>query len=232
MDQRIVDVAVLGNGPAGCTVALELSKLGFSVALIGLPPSSKKFFGETLSPGIKASLIHLGVWKNFLADKHLSSSGNISSWGDEELKETNFIFHPDTNGWHLDRLKFDLMLLNTAIQKGAFYFESRIREINDKIDGFWNFRLQTTKNRKTDSITASFLVDATGRTGWFSSRRGIRRVVFDNLCGFVSYHLPKRSGDCDSMTLIEAAPDGWWYSALLPRNIRVTAEDYEANEVH
>ena len=114
MDKRIVDVAVIGNGPAGSTVALKLSKAGFSVALIGLPPSNKKFFGETLSPDIKIILIHLGVWENFLNDEHLRSAGNISAWGDTEIKENNFIFHPDTYGWHVDRLKFDLMLLNAA----------------------------------------------------------------------------------------------------------------------
>src|SRR5215211_3797784 len=184
MDKQTVDVAVIGDGPAGSTVALKLSKLGLSVVLLGLPSSSKKLFGETLSPHIKAGLIHLGVWKDFLNDEHLPSTGNISAWGDTEIKENNFIFHPDTYGWH-------------------------------KI---WKLKLR----RDDKLINSKFLVDATGRTSWFSRRQGIRRLVFDHLCGYVSFHFSRTKEDSDSMTLIESAPDGWWYSALLPKDIRVT----------
>lgn len=223
MDRRIVDVAVIGNGPAGSTVALKLSKLGLSVALLGLPSSSRKLYGETLSPHIKTGLVHLGVWENFLNDEHLPSAGNISAWGETEIKENNFIFHPDTYGWHLDRLKFDLMLLNAAKREGAFYLESKIEIIDNNFGEIWNMKLRTDKKTNTNFINANFLVDATGRTSWLSLRQGIRRLVFDNLCGYVSFHFPRITGDSDSMTLIESAPDGWWYSALLPKNIRVTS---------
>ena len=52
---------------------------------------------------------------------------------------------------------------------------------------------------------------------WISHRQGIRRLVFDNICGYVSFLFPRVTGDSDSMTLIESVPDGWWYSALLPK---------------
>jgi len=219
MDKRIVtDVAVIGDGPAGSTVALKLSRLGLSVALLGLPFSSKKIFGETLPPDIKASLIHLGVWKDFLNDDHLPSAGNISVWGGTEIKENNFIFHPDSFGWHLDRLKFNSMLVNAAKKAGAFYSKSEIERMDIKFDKIWNLKLRDKK-----VIYTKFLVDATGRTSWFSRRQGIKRIAFDNICGYVSFHFSRTKEDSNSMTLIESAPDGWWYSALLPRNIRVTS---------
>src|SRR5436309_15287876 len=108
MEKLIVDAAVIGDGPAGSTAALMLAKSGFSVCLIGLPPShsNKILFGETVSPNIKFLLIYLEVWNDFLNDEHLPSAGNVSAWGDEKIKESNFIFHPNTNGWHLNRLNF------------------------------------------------------------------------------------------------------------------------------
>jgi flavin-dependent dehydrogenase len=224
MDKRTVDVAVIGNGVAGSTVAIRLSKLGFSVVLIGLPLFNKKFFGETLSPDIKSSLIHLGEWENFLRDEHLPSAGNISAWGDSEIKEDNFIFHPDTYGWHIDRLKFDSMLINAAKKAGAYYLESKIDNIdNNNYGGIWNLKLRTFKKIRSIFVTANLLVDATGRTSWLSLRKGIRRLTFDNLCGYVCFHRPRITGDSDSRTLIESVPDGWWYSALIPNNIRVTS---------
>ena len=73
------------------------------------------------------------------------------------------------------------------------------------------------------SINADFIVDATGRTSWFCYRQGIKRFSFDSLCGYVSFLSSRMGGDSDSMTLLESVSDGWWYSALLPKNIRVTS---------
>ena len=148
MNKRIFDVAIIGNGPAGSTVALNLSKLGISAALFGLPPYAKKLFGETLSPEIKAILCSMDIWSDFLSDGHLPSTGNISSWGDEETKEHNFIFHPDTYGWHIDRVKFDRMLLKAAIKGGALYLESVIEAVEYGCDGIWKLKLKKgQKNR-------------------------------------------------------------------------------------
>ena len=223
MSKRSVDVAIIGNGPAGSTVALSLSKSNLSIALLGLPCHNKKLFGETLPPHIKASLLNLGVWKDFLNDEHLPSTENMSSWGDTEIKEHNFIFHPDTYGWHIDRVKFDLMLLNAAMREGTFYSESMVENIENNCDNIWNLKLRKDKKTETDLLNAKFLVDATGRTSWLSLRLGVSRLVFDNLCGYVSFLLPRSPGDTDSMTLIESVSDGWWYSALLPKNIRVVS---------
>ena len=164
MDKRVVDVAVIGTGPAGSTVALKLSKAGLSVALLGLPHYSKKLYGETLSPYIKSRLTHLGIWQDFLSDEHLPSAGNISAWGDTETNECNFIFHPDTHGWHLDRAKFDLMLLNAAKKGGVLYLETKIETVDNNFAESWNLEIRADKKTKTSNINAKFLVDATGRT--------------------------------------------------------------------
>jgi flavin-dependent dehydrogenase len=225
MDKQIVaDVSVIGDGPAGSAVALKLSKLGISVALLGLPSSAKKLFGETLPPDIKTSLIHLGVWEDFLTDDHLPSAGNISAWGDAKLNENIFIFHPNAYGWHIDRLKFNSMLLNAAKKEGVSYLKSEIEMMDIKYDNIWQLKLRDKK-----LITTKFLVDATGRTSWLSRQQGVKRLVFDNICGYVSFHFSRTKGDSDSMTLIESAPDGWWYSALLPGNKRVTSFFTNAN---
>ena len=108
-------------------------------------------------------------------------------------------------------------------KEGAFYSQSRIETIDDNFGEIWSLKLRTYKKTRTDFVNANFLVDATGRTSWLSLRQGIRRLAFDNLCGYVCFHHPRIIGDSDSMTLIESVPDGWWYSALLPKNIRVTS---------
>ena len=230
LEKLKVNVAIIGNGPAGTTVALMLAKSGISVCLIGLPSHNKILFGETLPPKIKFLLIHLGVWKEFLEDGHMPSTGNISAWGDKQLREDHFIFHPNTYGWHLDRLKFNLMLIDAVKKNGIYYFDSKIVSIHEPFRNIFSIRLKKQNKSLLDFIiTADFIVDATGRSSWFSYRKGVRKSISDSLCGYVCFHSSRIEGDVDSMTLIESVPEGWWYSALLPRNNRVVAFFTDSN---
>jgi flavin-dependent dehydrogenase len=222
MKKSKLDVFIIGDGPAAATVALILVRSGISVTLIGLPYSNNILFGETLTPDIKTYLIQLGIWNDFLNDEHLQSSGNLSSWGEKNIRENNFIYHPNTYGWHIDRLKFNQMCINAAKREGALYLNSKIETVNKNCDNTFNIKLRKSNNSKTD-FSADFIVDATGRARWFSSRQGILSWAFDNLCGYVCFLSARIKGDDDSMTLIESVPNGWWYSALLPKNIRVTS---------
>jgi flavin-dependent dehydrogenase len=61
-------------------------------------------------------------------------------------------------------------------------------------------------------LVAAYLVDATGRASPLRRALGARWVVHDHMVALVG---SGRAGD-DHRALIEATPDGWWYSAGLP----------------
>jgi flavin-dependent dehydrogenase len=64
-----------------------------------------------------------------------------------------------------------------------------------------------------------FVVDATGRASSVARRQGARRIRFDRLVGVAGLFSPSPSdSERDSRTLVEAAADGWWYSAWLPQS--------------
>lgn len=222
MKKTKIDICVIGNGPAASTVSLMLAHYGLSTIMIGLPYYNNIPFGETLNPDLKTYLTHLGIWGDFLNDEHLQSPGNRSSWGGKIVMESNFIYHPNMYGWHINRQKFNDMFTNAAKRKGVRYLNSRVDTIKKNSDGTFAIKLTNLNNSKMDFIS-SFIVDATGRAGWFSSRQGIRRRAFDRLCGYVCFANSEIKTDCDPMTLIESTPNGWWYTALLPGNIRVTS---------
>jgi flavin-dependent dehydrogenase len=48
-------------------------------------------------------------------------------------------------------------------------------------------------------------------------------VQHDSLVAFYARLRPAEPGDRDARTLIEAVPDGWWYTALVPSGERVVA---------
>lgn len=188
-------VVVIGGGLAGAATALTLARSGASVTVFEKETSSNWKIGEGLPPAARPILQQLGVWERFVADGHLASYGNCSAWGSSELVDQSFVFNPHGNGWHLDRSCFDRMLLDAAIEAGAKLFSA---------DEF-------------ETAQAGFVVDASGRSSWFARRQGARRVNHDHLVGAAA--LLKAYGniaDRDSLTMVEAVANGWWYASLLP----------------
>src|SRR5712672_3374661 len=96
------DVAVLGAGPAGTAIALDLARRGYSAVVIEQSNYGGTRIGETLPPAIRPLLDRLGIWDRFLKEKHSPSFRIRSAWGRDELSENDFIFSPYGVGWHID----------------------------------------------------------------------------------------------------------------------------------
>ena len=64
------------------------------------------------------------------------------------------------------------------------------------------------------AATAKFVADATGRARWLARRLGMSVRRYDRLIGWSG--CTPLCGAPKMTTLIEAVPQGWWYSAPLP----------------
>ena len=172
-----------------------------------------------MPPEAKPLLVFLGLWNHFLSDSHLPSYSNRSIWGNPNITYKDFIFNKYGCAWHLDRLKFDKMLIEKASKLGCIYKRSISTSIYQNSDKFW--RLFTTEvNGKVECIKAEIVVDATGRSSIFAQTQGIQRIIYDRLIGIIGIYSSEYM-DKDSTTLIESAPDGWWYTANVPRKLRI-----------
>jgi flavin-dependent dehydrogenase len=217
---RMVDAIVVGGGPAGSTTALELARAGVAVALIDRSTFEAPRFGEHLPPGAKPLLRHLGVWDAFAAADHLPTPGVVSIWGNARPYNNDFFASPYGHGWHLDRTRFDSMLLDSAERAGAHVFRpARIRVRAKRSEHGWlvEYSLGGTKRE----IAASYLIDATGRSASLSRRLGARRIVRDQLVGVIGFGIC--ADGADPRTILEAVSDGWWYAAQLPNGRFVAA---------
>jgi flavin-dependent dehydrogenase len=219
------DVAVLGGGPAGAVAAFELANNGLRTILLESQLSPAPKIGETLPPEARRILQSLGIWEAFLYDGHLPSVGICSAWSSATLAERDFIFNPYGCGWQLDRAKFERLLLGAAEEKGVTVVRGESAGAPARLKDMWSIGFGSL------SLRASWIVDATGRRSAIGRRMGVPRLVLDRL---VSIHLIASSGKNaarDNRTFIEARPDGWWYSALMPDGRRRLAFQTDADFV-
>lgn len=205
------DVAIVGGGPAGAIAAYVLVRAGRRVLLIDAPHPHPRKIGESL-PAIAGHLLRkLGLAE--LLSGHRPSYGNVSSWAGEELVATDFILDPHGLGVHLDRARFDRDLRAAA---GAELVLARVRQTSRGPSG-WTLLLDDGR-----TLSAACVIDATGRRATIARREGARRVRDDTLVAL--YRWGTATGDgatLDERTLVEARPEGWWYTAPLPNDARV-----------
>jgi flavin-dependent dehydrogenase len=216
------DVVVVGGGPAGAATAIALARAGTSVIVLEQSHYDRVRIGETLPPAARMPLASLDVWNRFVEQGHVASAASISAWGSASIDENHFIFNSHGHGWHLDRTRFDEMLVSVAADCGA-----RVRRgsrMTACVAGATSAGIHYMQGGAVHKIQAEFIVDATGRASVVARQQGARRTRFDRLIGVAGTFSPSSpSSENDPRTLVEAVADGWWYSAWLPQSQAIVA---------
>ena len=210
-----LDCIIVGGGPAGTACAIALARAGTRVALLERTTYEQTRFGETFPAASARLLIELGVWDPFLAANHARSPGTISYWGSPIGHSRPSIANPHGDGWHLDRRRFDIMLMRAAADAGV---DVRLDcgDVRCERNGR-GWRVTS----HGDVLQSRFLIDATGRNAAIARRLGRRRIVVDELVSLAA--VGERAPHSDPRTVVEATPNGYWYSASLPSNRIVIA---------
>ena len=205
------DAVVVGAGPAGCTAAILLAEAGWRVVVFGRPPADGNRIGESLSPGAPALLERLGLRARFLDDGHLLCHANASAWGGPELTWHDFLSDPRGPGFHIDRARFEALLRARAAEAGARLVAAEAPRAAAREAGSWHLAAAGA----LPPITARYLVDASGRAACLARTLGARREVAWDQVALVAFARAARPGD-ETFTLVEAVPEGFWYSAPIP----------------
>ncbi len=230
------DEAVVGGGPAGTSAAITLAHGGARVVVLERTDYGAVRAGESIRPACKPLLVRLGAWERFASAGHHPSPVICSAWGRPELVSRDALFDPHGTGWHVDRRAFDEMLASCAEESGVTVWRSTRALRFARTRSRWQIR--TMSEEGAISIAAPFVIAATGRLATIARERGAEVVVHDDLVGLVRFTGPSKTAPASAppadplrVTLVEAVPDGWWYSAPLPSGAVVVAYMTDADLV-
>ena len=224
--RREVDVLVVGAGPAGATVALNLAPLR-QVALVDRRSRPGSRIGESLPPAARRLLTDMGLWESFTAEGHSPCYGNRATWGSAQPVETDFLRDPDGHGWHIDRARFEVWLRAIAVDRGALLLAPARTQSMEWDGRRWRVRLATTAG--SIELIARLVIDAAGRAAPVARLAGARRQRHDQLFCSWLYGEANPCGHGAGLTYVEAQEYGWWYTAPVPDGRRVLAFHTDAD---
>jgi menaquinone-9 beta-reductase len=162
------DVVVVGGGPAGCAMALDLNRRGYNIALCDQAKFPRdKVCGEFISPGADPILAELGVLASIdaLDPKRLKGVA-ISSYESEEL-EIDYPVSEETgirpSSLSVPRYQLDALFLEQVRNAGVKVFEQH--KVTDFIfDKGCVTGVKGWDETKTSfSLSSKMVVDAGGR---------------------------------------------------------------------
>jgi flavin-dependent dehydrogenase len=204
------DCIVIGGGPSGSTAAALVAEAGFRTLLLERDLEPRRKVGESLMPETYWVFERLGVLEQLQHAPFVQKVGVqfVSSSGRES---SPFLFtqhDPRECGrtWHVERAKFDQLLVDNAAEKSVeVHRGARVLEVDFEGERAVGVRLASDGTVASATVAPSpiirarVIVDATGQAGLLGARfklrepnpkfrkaaiwghfRGSRRDVIDN----------------------------------------------------
>ena len=130
--RKQVDVAVIGGGPAGATLATLCAQKGLEVALYERERAPRYRVGESLLPATPRRIVPLlGAADEMAQADFVVKPGGTFSWGDRPDDPWDLIFAGHT-ALNVDRQRFDAILLANARARGVAVHEGEaVRSVGE-----------------------------------------------------------------------------------------------------
>jgi flavin-dependent dehydrogenase len=219
------EVLVMGGGPAGSTAAALLARLGRKVVLLEKAHHPRFHIGESLLPMNLPLFERLGVLDKVRAMGVFKPGADFEA--DNERGYNSFEFrraigNSPPHAYQVWRQDFDKMLFDHAREQGADAREGHEVVSVEQL----NSRLSHVDVRRDDGqsyrIIAQYVVDATGRDTFLSSKKRLRRKNSEHQSAAIFGHFrgaALRPGEDAGNISIYRFDHGWIWMIPLPNAV-------------
>jgi flavin-dependent dehydrogenase len=220
----VIDVAVIGGGPAGSVCAARLAARGRKVVLLERAHHPRFHLGESLLPNSMGVLEEIGVLDEVRA-RFLAKRGARFIDGSDESKSVRYAFAEAfsakwDHAFQVPRDEFDALLFRRAGECGADLREgcqvTRVAIDRGRVIG-----VETLGPQGAGTLEARFVVDATGRDAMVArSIQSVARIPgLDRTALFTQVRgawrdSGEREGDIQIAVFGEGTAVGWFW--LIP----------------
>ncbi len=236
------DVAIIGGGPAGTTVATLLRKYnpGLSVLILEKEKFPREHVGESQLPLVSHILAEMGVWEKVEAANFPIKLGVSYTWGQvnepwefdffpaeeftDEPRPASYAGQRQHTAFQVERAEYDNILLRHAEEMGATVREeTSVKEVLREDDTITGLKLNTD-----ETITARHYVDASGHVGLLRRAMGVeseapkelRNVAFWDYWDNAKWKVEIGVGG--TRVYVRSLPFGWiWFIPLGPSRASV-----------
>lgn len=211
--QRTTDVAVVGAGPAGATIARLLALRGLRVALLDSELMVDRL--EVLAPSSMNVLQALQL-DEVVSDPTIGRpcSGIRRHWNSRTPQFDDFFAMPGGRGYVVDRTRFDSVLRAKAEAAGAEVVIGRAKSVA-RGPSIFDITVQTGDEAKI--VSAPLIVDATGRPASIARRLGGTHMMAEHLVAEREHVESSRETSQEPVWLdIRSCGTFWTYSTSGP----------------
>jgi flavin-dependent dehydrogenase len=163
-----VDVAVIGGGPAGTTVATLLARQGLSITLFERRTFPRFHIGESLLPGSMPIFQELGVYEE-MNKQFIKKPGGKWYYGkrpvfsDFACGPSNTSFAKTPHAYMVKREELDHILLNNAARAGVQVFqEHTVTDLVQEAEKVVGVTVRDNKNGQLRDCRCEMVFDCSG----------------------------------------------------------------------
>jgi flavin-dependent dehydrogenase len=219
------EVLVIGGGPAGSTAATLLSRCGRKVILLEKARHPRFHIGESLLPMNLPLFERLGVLDKVRALGVFKPGADFEA--DNERGYNTFAFNraigsSPPHAYQVWRQDFDQMLFEHARATGADAREGQEVISFEQVNSRKSHVEVRADDGSTYRITAQYVVDATGRDTFLSSKKHLRRKNPEHQSAAIFGHFrgaEYRPGEDAGNISIYRFDHGWMWMIPLPDGV-------------